>query len=292
MESALRRPPEPGKWISAALSLLMHAVLVLVLFYGVQWQRRTPEPVAVELVRGLPAVATAPAAPVVAPAKALAPQPEPKPVVKPVVKPVAKTEPAPVKPVVKPDIALKPDKPKKEPVKKVEKVIEPPKVETKSKEPAKTEPKRPEPKAPAKLEDPVADRMKAMLESTSRQVASVSARNKLDAAAKEASERRASAERAAALGKATEEWGRLIEAQVRRRIVRPRDYPGNPTLEFEIELLPDRSLIGEPRLVKGSGHPELDEAVKRAIVAASPLPAPPKAEAFQRKLRLIFHPME
>lgn len=281
MEAALRRPPEPGKWVSAAFSLLMHAVLALVLFYGVQWQRRAPEPVSVELVRGLPSV-QAQAQPEVAPPPP--PRPESRPA--PVPKPVVKAEPEPVKPVAKPDIALKEPKPKKEPIRKIEKPIEEPKPAKKPKEPVK-----PEPRAEAASADPITDRMKAMLESASKQVANVNARNKLDAAARDASERRAAAEGAVALGRASEEWGRLIETRVRSKIVRTRDYPGNPTLEFEIELLPDRSLIGEPRLVKSSGHPELDEAVKRAIVAASPLPPPPKAEAFQRKLKLIFHPM-
>ena len=77
---------EPGKWGALLLTFLMHGVLVLLLFYGVQWQRHVPEPVQVELVRSLPEPAVEP------------PPPPPLPVEPP--KPV---EPP---PQVKPDIAL------------------------------------------------------------------------------------------------------------------------------------------------------------------------------------------
>ena len=48
---------------------------------------------------------------------------------------------------------------------------------------------------------------------------------------------------------------------------------GNPEVVFEVSLLPGLE-VGSVRLTKSSGNPAYDEAVERAIKAASPLPAP------------------
>ena len=44
MNPAFNTREDPGKWGSLLLTLFIHGVLVLLLFYGVQWQRRPPEP--------------------------------------------------------------------------------------------------------------------------------------------------------------------------------------------------------------------------------------------------------
>lgn len=116
---------EPGLARSIALALAVHVMLGLVLFFGVRWQSKPPETIAVELWVPPPPVA------VVEPPKPL-PKVEPPPVPKP-------------EPVIeKPDIALKaPPKPKPEPEKKK---AEPPKP-------------KPEPAKPAVRDDPVKRRM-------------------------------------------------------------------------------------------------------------------------------------
>lgn len=103
----------PGRRMSFALAVLMHALLAAVLIYGVHWQTQEPESVAVELVRAVPPAPTS----VPAPAPELKPEPKPEPPPKPEVKPEPKPQP-------KPEIAQK-EKPK--PLTKPEPKPEPPK---------------------------------------------------------------------------------------------------------------------------------------------------------------------
>ena len=102
---------ESGFFGSFVLALLVHLMLVAVLFFGVRWQSRSPEPVTVEL--------WVPPAPVVE-----RPQPRPEPVV---------VKPEPVREEPKPDIAIaekaKPvpkPKPKPEAVKPKPEPLKPP----------------------------------------------------------------------------------------------------------------------------------------------------------------------
>jgi colicin import membrane protein len=50
--------------------------------------------------------------------------------------------------------------------------------------------------------------------------------------------------------------------------------PGNPTVEYELELLPDGS-VKEIKITRASGYPAFDEAVKRAISRSVPFPPDP-----------------
>ncbi len=99
MSAVLGQREEPGRWMSVALAVTVHLVLLGLLVYGVRWQTRPAAPVEVELVR---------AAPVVEPPPAPAPEPKVEP------KPEPRIEPKPVPPPPKPDIALK-EKPKPKP---------------------------------------------------------------------------------------------------------------------------------------------------------------------------------
>jgi colicin import membrane protein len=85
---------EPGGFAPAALSLLVHGVLLAVLVFGLHWQSRHPDAVEVELWSQLPEVEPPRAEPKV----------EPKPEIKPRLEP--KVEPK----VAKPDIALEREK--------------------------------------------------------------------------------------------------------------------------------------------------------------------------------------
>jgi colicin import membrane protein len=93
---------EPGGLAPAALSALVHGVLLAVLVFGLHWQSRHPDAVEVELWSDLP---------VVEPAE---PKVEPKPEIKPQPKPEPKVE----QKQPKPDIAL--EREKKLPKKKEE----------------------------------------------------------------------------------------------------------------------------------------------------------------------------
>ncbi|MFX5768985.1 TonB C-terminal domain-containing protein, partial [Acinetobacter baumannii] len=58
-----------------------------------------------------------------------------------------------------------------------------------------------------------------------------------------------------------------------------------------ISLLPDGSVVGEPRLRQSTGNAALDAAILRAIVKSSPLPKPEDPAVFERNLELKFRPL-
>ncbi len=108
---------DPGKISSALLAAAVHLALLAVLIFGVRWQNRPPEAIAVELWE------PPPPAPVVE-----APKPVPK------VEPAPEVKPEPVVP--KPDIVLKAPPPKPKAVAKVEPKPEPPKAAAKPRDEA------------------------------------------------------------------------------------------------------------------------------------------------------------
>jgi len=87
---------EPGGAAPAALSLLVHGLLLAVLVFGLRWQSKRPEAVVAELWSDLPVVEQA------------EPKVEPKPEVKPEPKPEPKAE----QKQSKPDIAIEREKKK------------------------------------------------------------------------------------------------------------------------------------------------------------------------------------
>jgi colicin import membrane protein len=66
-----------------------------------------------------------------------------------------------------------------------------------------------------------------------------------------------------------------------------QDEPGNPTATFRVEQLPTGDILSI-KMTKSSGVPAFDEAVKRAIDAASPLPKK-KDGTVERSLEINFH---
>ena len=106
MQFALRQ--EPGVTWAAVLALLVHLFFLAVLVFGVRWQTRQTDSIAVELWTQLPPMEQA-APPTVEPAPVpkLEPAPKPEPKLEP--KPAPKAE---IKPL-KPDIAVEKAPPKK-----------------------------------------------------------------------------------------------------------------------------------------------------------------------------------
>ena len=101
MSSAVSLEDEPGGATPAVLSALVHAVLLVVLVFGLRWQAKHPDAVVVELWTQLPAIE--PPEPKTAPKAEVKPLPKPK---------VEAKQP-------KPDIAVEREKkpPKKQPAK-------------------------------------------------------------------------------------------------------------------------------------------------------------------------------
>lgn len=86
-------------------------------------------------------------------------------------------------------------------------------------------------------------------------------------------------------------YGNRITAKIKPLINIPSDISGNPEAIYDVEQLPTGEILSV-KLRKSSGHRAYDDAVERAILRASPLPRPDRAEQFQRRLELKFRPKE
>lgn len=256
--------PQPGKGASMALTVLVHGLLALFLFYGINWQTRPTEFSDVELYSAPPAAAPPPPVERTEPKPAARVEPAPEP------KPETKAEP-------KPDIALK-DKPKPE--------VKPKPVD---KPPVKEAPKDKPP--PPKLDARDIERMRleeelaketTRVSQQKRRASEVSALDSELARVGEAKARAAS-------GKALASWVEKIKLKVGGNVIAPPGLTGNPEAEFAVSLLPDGGLI-DVRLKKSSGNKALDEAIERAIRKSDPLPRPDDPGVFQRELNLRIRP--
>lgn len=251
---------EPGKRKALLLTLLVHVVLLLFLFFGVQW-RHHPETVEVELWSDVPrpAAHAVQPEPVHEPPK---PRPEPKPEPKPPPKPPPKPVQEPPKPPAKPDIAVKEEK--KQPHKRVE-----------------PEPRKPEVKP-------------AWQEALDRESKQIDAQRAAQAAAERTQQLAAAAEaeqRAAARASSLASYVAKIQAKIRGNMMLPPGFSGNPEAVFEVSQLPTGEILGV-RLKRTSGQAALDAAIERAILKSSPLPKPTDASVFQRVLEIRYRPFD
>lgn len=237
------------------LSVLMHIVLILILFFGVRIQSTPPAQVMVELW-------DPPPPPPPAPVLEVKPPPPP---------PVVKPEPEPE--VKKPDIVL-PEKPKPKP---------------------KPEVRKPEPKPAPKPAPPKRDlafEKRLREEALAEQKALDDQRRKLDEQRRERERQETLARlQSDARNKALATWTDRIRAKIRGNIILPQDIPGNPEAIFDIAILPTGEVL-TVRKRKSSGHAAYDEAVERAIMKSSPLPQPDDRSIFQRQLELRFRPQD
>ena len=248
-----------------ALAIVMHVAFIVLLIFGVSWQKKPETPAMADLWSSLP--------PMVQPVQPAQPKldvtppvpPDPKPVPKVTPPPVPKAEPV---PTPKPDIALR-DKDKDKEKKK------------------KAEPK-PEPKPePKKREDDSAKRER------DRKLLETEAETKA-ASEKAAADKAAAVERAAKASAAARENQKYISGirgKVYARVAMPPDIQGNPEAEFVVSLLPGGELLGVT-LRKSSGNPAYDAAVERAIRQAQPFDVP-SGEQFQQYFRqfpMVFRP--
>lgn len=282
MQAVQRR--DPGANASAALAVGVHVLLALVLFFGIRWRTKQPEPVVAELWSQLPAVeAPRPAPP--PPPPVVAPKPEPKPEPPPPPKAEPKSEP-------KPDIALEQEKKRKE------------EAEKKRREDEALQKRRDEEAAKKKRED----ELKAKAEQERREKELAEKRRREDQAAERkrmqaelARELAGAAPKSAAPATgatpvagdpaARAQWGDRIRAKIRPNVVLPADLQGNPEAVFDVQLLPTGDVLAV-KLKKSSGSRAYDDAVERAILKSSPLPLPEKRETFEARLELKFRPRE
>jgi colicin import membrane protein len=243
--------------MSGAFALGMHALLLLLLIFGVTWQRKTePQVNIVDLYANLPARPK----PVEPPARP-EPKPEPRVEPRPVVPPKAEVKPAPKPEVVKPDIALKD---------KAEKARR--QIEEKQKEARKRE------------EDAKAV---AARQQQAKEAADAQRRIK----EQEDAQRKVLEQSASARKSQMDKYENAIRERIRRFIVLPPNIQGNPEAEFDVIQLPGGEVLGA-KLKRSSGNTAYDNAVERAILKAQPLPLPPEPSLFRRELNLVFRPQD
>ena len=232
------------------LALVMHVLLGLFLYFGLNWQSHEPEVIDAEMWSALPQIAapqqTAPPVPITPP-----PLPTPEPIK--VVPPEDIPAPQP-----KPDIEIK-EPPKKEPPKKVAPPPPPPppappKLEAK---PAPAPPPKPLPPAQPSQRSFDFDPVKP-----STGTAAVTSGPK----------------------------GSPGYAQKIASIVRAHtsfSTQGNPTVEVTIQLLPSGE-VSDAQVTKPSGNDAFDAAVLRGIHDSSPLPKDVDGRV-QTPLKMIYH---
>lgn len=265
---------DPGKVASFALAAAVHLLLFAILVFGVRWQNRPPESIAVELWEPPP-----PAPPV-----QVQPEPKPAPVPAPELAPVI-VKPEPVIP--KPEIAEKAPAPKPKPVAKVEPKPKPvAKVEPKPKPMPKVEskPKPEPPRIAARPRDEEAQRQ--IREQLNREQASFA----VDRERQRVRDQLAS-DATSARDKAIADWVNKVKAKIRGNVVLPPDIKGNPEAILDVVQLPTGEVL-TARIRKSSGHQALDAAIERAILKSSPLPRPDRSESAPRAFELKYRPLD
>ena len=276
------QPAERGerRGLALLLAAAMHVALLLLLIFGLQWQVKRDEPVAVELWSSLPK----PSEPRIEPAP-------PKPVVKPKPKPQPEPEPEPDV-VKKPDIALKQEKPKPKPEPKHEEKPEPPqpkeKPQPKPKE--KPEPKQPQPKAEEKPKPEEKPKVAATPKPVNRAAELAKLADEFSASVKPATRPGPSAAEVAA-GKAKAGYGDSVRSRIERNVIWNADKPVSGKAVFEVTLLPSMEVLKVEKL-SSSGNGSYDDAAERAIWKTSPFPPRPEELPFNevRKLVLRLNP--
>lgn len=228
-----RVPPEPNRMPAFLLAAVVHAILLGVLWVGVNWTSTAPVAVEAEVWDIKTEMAAAP------PQEAPEPEPQPQEPPKAIEKPVESPKP--------PDIAL--ERKKKEELKKKE-LEEKKLAEKKAKEEADKKAKKLAAEKAA-LEKQRQDELKRMLGATG-----------VAGTAQKATAPRMDSGYVASL--TTKIKANIIYAG-------SRDVPGDPRAVYRIKQLPTGEVLNFVK-VKSSGIPEYDRAVEQAIMASSPLP--------------------
>ncbi len=306
-----RVPRNGSGWRAFGLALATHALLVLFLVIGVNWQNTQPVAVEAEVWDLTTQQAAPPPPPAEAPEPEPAPAPEPKP--EPAPPPPAPTPAAPppkevTPPKPDPEIALRKEREKK---KEEEKRIAEEKAEEKRKQKLedqkeaererklaeqkqkKEQEKREreeekerlaEEKAAAEKKE-LAEQKKKDDEAKKKQLAEKKAAEKKEAdrlAKVRADEmRRITGAAGGSSGTAEKStaprtdsgYAAAVTAKIKSNIsyAGSQDVPGNPRAEFKISQLPTGEIISV-RKIKSSGIPAYDAAVENAINKSSPLP--------------------
>jgi len=88
-------------------------------------------------------------------------------------------------------------------------------------------------------------------------------------------------------------YARKVAGLIKSHTILPQtDIPGNPAAEFTVELLPDGSLRGEPKMIRSSGIAAFDQAVRRAIEKTAPFPPDPATGKVPSSISISHRPKD
>jgi colicin import membrane protein len=256
---AVARPRRPdigrNTLPSFAAAVAMHALLILGMWFAVQWRTTSEAPAVAELWEPLAPIE--PPAPPPEPAPAPPPEaahPEADIVQQQQVKPHAQEAPSP--PPAEHRANVKPE-PRK---------VEPKKVETK-KEPSPEQIERQQREAEERRQVEMA-RITGQVTGTARAPA-------------------------ASPGVLSDSYKALITACIRPNIAYsvPDGTPDQSYAEFKVELLPTGEQAAPPKLVKASGVPGYDDAAERAIIRCDPFPRD-RDGSVPRSFNLVMRPTD
>jgi len=286
-------PQAPGMVSSAALALLVHALLLAALTLSVQWKHQTDTPAIEAEVWSATALQAA--------AKAIeppAPEPQPEPVKSPA--PVREAPPPPSPVLRDAQIALERQKAKEQALAEERQARElaerKRKEELKKRELEKQALEDKQKREKLDAEKKLAEKEKAKKREADAKLAAEkeAAQAKADkakaAAAKAEADARYKAQMERVMGlagasgdaKATgtalkssgpsASYGGRIIGRVKPNIVFADDLPGNPEAVVEFRTAPDGTIVGTPKLVKSSGTKAWDEAVINALLKTEVIP--------------------
>lgn len=268
-----RRPAGLGSGL--LLAVIAHLLLVAALTFSVNWRVSSPEGVEAELWAAVPQIAAprpVEVEPPPPPVRAAKPQPAPEP---------AKPPPPKEQPV--PDAQIAIEKAKRLEDKRKKELAEQAREEKEAKKEAEKlakqrQAEQAEKLAEQKRKEQAADKLKTELANKKRAEA---------AEASLAAEREKQMQRIASLAGATgaanatgsaaksagpsADYIGRIKGRIRPNVSFPDTLPGNPVVEIEITVAPDGRIMSS-RIVKASGVPEWDDAVKRGIDKTAVLP--------------------
>ncbi|MFT7402613.1 MAG: colicin import membrane protein [Hydrogenophaga sp.] len=303
------KPPRQGRWGGPlGLALVVHALLIVALTWGVSWKRdATPAVFEAELWSRLPQAA-APRAVAPPPTPAPAPKPVPKPAPSPAPKPVPKPEPPAPKPAPAPapppaptqaDIATAQAKKQAQEAKRLAQVRQEAARKAAAEKAAAEKIAADKAAANKAAADKVALEKKRQAEKL--QAEKLAAEKKVAeqkaAQAQEAQERRDAAAAVKArddqmrriMGQAgatggpqatgsaqkasgpSPGYGSRVAARIKPNVVFTGAVSSNTPAEIEVRTQPDGTITSR-RLVKSSGNPAWDDAVLRAIDRTGSLP--------------------
>jgi colicin import membrane protein len=277
-----RRRVEPGKLPAGLLALGVHIVFFALIVFGVSWNVKPPDPIAVEVWSALPPIQNAQNVQAVAVLPPTLPTPTPpEPVIEKVVESPPIAKPAVIPPAVKvqtppvvDDINLKLAK------KKAEEAQKQALSEQLQKEKLKEDAKKKELLEAQKA----AEKIKLAEEAKKTEAAQQLARA---AAAEQLAAQIAAQNIQAARNAAIASYGSKIAELIRNRANVPDTVVGNPIVQVRLRLLANGAVL-DATVVKPSGNRPYDESVERAInsIRNWPLPDNPEILGQRKELNL------